>query len=369
MSSIADGEGVVVGTVPAGDSASPVASPVPPVAPVDAVTARLAEMKIPPDLIKKIKDSGVSEVEDFAFLTDAGLKEIGVPPVTRKKLLTTFVVSAVVAPGTAVDPNAELPEDTAPSEAQVQSFAGQLGMDSTTLLLYMSGNAGADMDFSGMIPIANMVNGYNPKLRNMYLMIMGQVERRLGVPVIVIDSDGSVNRPLTTEYIEGLEEGREAAENNIYFDSNGTPHEVIRVGVDAQSIYDADPLDPSKALQKNGMGIGRINWKPVSLEVRQVAYYAVVQTKEIEPGNDGHLAWMRDHMKAGANRLVFHGQAPRAIAAFNEAARTGSLPTLRVMLSRSPRKQQIFPSRRRTSPRDLTGIGGTLRDGSRSDDL
>jgi len=152
---------------------------------------------------------------------------------------------------------------------------------------------------------------------------------------------------LTVEYIEGLEEGREAAENNIYFDETGQPYEVIKVGVDAQSVYDADPLKPTKALQKNGMGTGRINWKGVPLEVRQVAFYAANQTGEIDPANDAHLTWLRDHVKKDARRLVFHGQAPRAISEYNEAYRTGSLPMLRVMLSRGPRRKETMPRRRK----------------------
>ena len=260
-----------------------------------------------------------------------------------------------------IDPTAELAEGEEPSKAQVAGFASVLGADPMSLMLLMSGQ-GNDMDLSGMIPIVNMVNGYNPKRRDLYLMVMGQVERRLGVPIVVIDGNGSVNRPLTIEYIEGLEEGREAAENNIYFDGKGEPHEVIRVGVDAQSVYDADPLMPTKALQKSGMGTGRVNWSGVSLEVRQVAYYAATKTKEIDPSNDAHQAWLRDHMKSGTNRLVFHGQAPRAIGEFNEAARTGSLPTLRVMLARNARRPEFMPRRRRTSPGDLTGIGGNRDD-------
>jgi hypothetical protein len=193
----------------------------------------------------------------------------------------------------------------------------------------------------------------------MFLMVLGQVEGQLGVPIIVIDDNGAVNKALTIEYIEGLQEGRDPAQDNIYFDADSEPHEVIRVGVDAQSIYDADPVDPTRALQKNGMGTGRVNWNGVPLDVRQVAYYAATQTNEIDIKNDGHLSWLRDHIKGAATkRLVFHGLASRAIGVYNEAVRTGATPTLKVMLSRGPRRVEIMPRRRRSAPRDLTGIGG-----------
>lgn len=319
---------------------------------VDLVTAKLKELSVNDEMIGKIKEMGANVVEDLAGLREADLTVAGMPILQARKLIAALVP----AKSASVDPNEELGDDEEPSKAQVTGFAGALGADPATLLLLMSGQGG-DMDLSGMIPIVNLVNGYNPKRRDMYLMIMGQVERRLGVPIVVIDGDGAINRPLTVEYIEGLEEGRDPADNNIYFDVSSVPHEVIRVGVDAQSIYDADPLMPTKALQKSGMGIGRVNWKDIPLEVRQVAYFAVTKTKEIDPTNDAHLAWIRDHIKHGSNRLVFHGQAPRAIGEFNEAARTGSLPTLRVMLSRSPRRPEMFPRRRKGNPLDLSGIG------------
>ncbi len=321
--------------------------------PVDVVANRLYQvgMTDPSMVTRLIENLGVTSVADLSEVTVADLESLGMKPVPARQLHKALQPAAAQ-----VDATRELADDEEPSKEQVAGFAGQLGMDPTMLLMFMSGQAG-DMDISGMMPITTVVNGYNPRRRDMFLMIMGQMERRLGVPIVVIDANGAIDRPLTIEYIEGLEEGYDPAENNIYFGSDGVPHEVIRVGVDAQSVHDADPLDSTRALQKNGMGIGRVNWTNVPLEVRQVAYYAAHTTREIDPGNDAHLTWLRDHMKSGVNRLAFHGQAPRAIAEFNEAARTGSLPTLRVMLSRSPRRPEIMPRRRRGGPSDLTGIG------------
>lgn len=324
----------------------------------DPVNVKLTELGVSEEMIGKIKEMGAVIVEDLAGLKEKDLIDAGMPMLQARRLIAALTP----VKGTSVDPNRELAEGEEPTRAQVTGFAGALGLDPTALLLFMSGQGG-DMDLSGMIPIKTLVDGYNPKLRNMYLMIMGQVESRLGVPIVVIDGDGAINRPLTVEYIEGLQEGRDPVDNNIYFDERSTPHEVIRVGVDAQSIYDADPLMPTKALQKSGIGTGRVNWKEVPLEVRQVAYFAATKTKEIDPNNDAHQAWLRDHMKPDANRLVFHGQAPRAIGEYNEAARTGSLPTLRVMLSRNPRRLEIMPRRYRRNAADLTGIGTGIERG------
>lgn len=326
-----------------------------------------SEFALTDEQIGKLEAEGVVNETDMKSLTADDFKgTIGLGLVTARKIAAAFGGTPTVVPTAAhastADPAAEIPEGTKPSPSQVSSFATSLGMDPGTLTMFMLAGATGEsgmgaLDISSMIPISQIVQGYNPKLRNMFLMVMGQIEKRLGVPIVVINGDGSTNRELTVEYIEGLEEGRDPAENNVYFDSAGVPYEVIRVGVDAQSIYDADPLDSTKALQKNGMGVGRVNWSGVPLEVKQVAFYAVTRTSEIDPANDTHLSWLRDHVAAGANRLIFQGQAPRAISEYNEALRTGSLPTLRVMLSRNPRRQEIMPRRRHGTTHNLAGIG------------
>jgi hypothetical protein len=326
--------------------------------PEPTLLEQITALGVAEDIATKIVDDlGVTSVTDLTMLTEKDLTSIGMKAVPARKLLTA-VKPSEPAPALAptLDPSAELAEGEAPSKEHVSGFAGMLGADPMTMMMFLNG-MGGDSDLSGMIPIGSMVAGYNPKRRDMFLMVMGQVESRLGVPIVVIDGDGSINRDLTVQYIDELEEGHPATENNIYFDSDGAPHEVIRVGVDAQSIYDADPLVPTKALRKNGMGTGRVNWTGVSLAVRQVAFFAATRTHEVDPTNDAHLAWLRDHIDKDSNRLVFTGQAPRAIGEFNEAARTGSLPTLRVMLSRSPRRQEIMPRRRRTVAQDLSHVG------------
>lgn len=329
----------------------------------ETLKTQLTELGLNDEQIEKLKGEGVNEEADMQTLNGDDIKSVtSCGLVTARKVAAAFAPVAVPALGAAAaDIAAEIPDDKGPSAAQVNNFATSMGMDpnmlSMMLMTGMASNAGmGEMDISGMIPVPQIVAGYNPKIRNMFLMIMGTLESRLGVPIIVINDDGSVNKDLTVEYINGLEEGRDPAENNVYFDGSGVPFEVIRVGVDAQSIYDADPCDPTRALQKNGMGIGRVNWNGVPLEVRQVAFYAV-KSGEVNPANDADMTWLRDKITAASKRLVFQGKAPKAIASFNEAMRTGSLPTLRVMLTRSPRRREVMPRRRPGSPRDGMGIG------------
>lgn len=331
----------------------------------DDLKAKLMSLGLTEEQVGKLTSEGVTNESDMQLLSGDDVKAItGCGLVTSKKVQTAFASASTpstsVASAPAADPAAEIPEGANPSAGMVTSFATQLGIDPSMLMMMFSGAMGGGgmgtMDISGMMPIETIVAGYNPKVRNMFLMVMGTLEERLGTPIVIIDEDGGVNKVLTIEYINGLEEGRDSATDGVYFDASGVPHEVIRVGVDAQSIYDADPCDSTKPLQKNGMGVGRVNWHDVTLEVKQAVFYAV-RSGEISPSDDNHMTWLRDNIKPTSRRLVLQGRAPKALAAWNEAMRTGTLPTLRVMMTRAARRQEFMPRRRSGSPRDLAGIG------------
>lgn len=336
----------------------------------EALKQRLLVLGLTGDHVAKLAEAGVANESHMAMLSAAEIREVtGCQLIPAKMVQAAFAPAVaettptVLSPEVSVAPDAVIPEGTNPSPAQVNAFAASLGMSDPSMLMMlmmggMAGGAGVDMDLSGMIPIPQIVAGYNPKLRNMNLMIMGQVERRLNTPIVVINADGSVNPDLTVKHVMSLEEGFDAPSDNVYYDDAGVPYEIIRVGVDAQSIYDADPLDSSKAIPKSGIGVGRVNWNHVSLEVRQVVYLAV-KNGEVSAANESNVSWLRDHISPTATRLSLRGQCPKALSDYNEAARTGSLPTLRVMLGRGPRRPEVMPRRRRTNPSDLTGLGRT----------
>ena len=341
----------------------------------ETLKTRLAELGLATEQVAKLEAEGVTSEADIRLLSGADIKNIiGGGLVSAIKIRNAFEPVLVVplpappAPATSpVDGNGHddlaEPTPTKVTPDEVKTFASNIGMDANMLNMVLMGNmvasTGTEMDMSSMMPIPAIVGGYSPKRRDISFMVMSQIERRLGTAIVVINNDGSVNTDLTTKYVMSLEEGFPAPDDGVYTDDSGSPYQIVRVGVDAQSVYDSDPIVPGKALPKNNIGTGRVNWNSVSLEVRQVAYLAVTQTGEINPTNDSHLAWLRDHIKSGSNRLVFHGQAPRAITAYNEALRTGSLPTLRVMLTRTARRSEVMPRRRYTQPRDLAGIGRT----------
>lgn len=344
----------------------------------ETLKQKLLTLGLNEEQITKLAAEGVQTDADLALLNVGEIREVtGCVLVVAKKIHMAFapvgIAPTVLLTETSTPADTVIPEGTNPSPAQVTNFATSVGIDPNMLSMFMfagmAGGTGMDMDLSGMLPIPQIVVGYNPKLRNMPYMIMGQLEKRLGSPIVVINADGSVNPELTVQYVMDLEEGREPADNNIYYDSTGAPYEIIRVGVDAQSINDSDPLVPSRPLAKNGMGVGRVNWSGVNPDVRQVVFFAATRTHELDPNNDAHMSWLRDHIKPMANRLVLQGQCPKAIGEYNEAARTGSLPNLRVMLTRGPRKSEVMPRRRAGSPRDLTGLGKSREEsGPDSDD-
>jgi hypothetical protein len=333
---------------------------------------KLLELGLTDEQVTKLDAEGVKTADDMTLLSGDDIRTLtGCGLVTARRVAQAFAplpvpmaTLASAAPAGSTSGGDEIPEGGAPTTAQVNSYAGQLGIDAGTLNMLMFANMGAgaglDMDLSGLLPIPQIVGGYNPKLRNMPYMIMGQIERRLGSPIVVINTDGSVNPEHTVRHIMNLEEGFDAPEDNIYYDADGTPFEIIAVGVDAQGIYDADPIQPTRALQVNGMGFGRINWHATPLDVRQVVYFAANTTGELNQSDEAMLGRLRDKIGPTTNRLTLRTDFPKAIAAYNEALRTGSLPTLRVQLSRQPRRREVMPRRRTMSTndrRDLSELG------------
>lgn len=327
----------------------------------DELKTRLTELGLTDEQIARLADEGVQTEGHMALLTADQIKATtGVSLVHAIQIAQVFAPAPPSAPAGSTSGGDEIPEGSSPTPTQVNEYASQLGMDPSLLMMLVLGGGamggGVEMDLSGIVPIPQIVGGYNPKIRNLPYMVMGQVERRLNTPIVVINADGSVNPDLTVKYIMSLEEGFEPAPDNVYYDDGGQPFEVIRVGVDAQGIYDADPVSPTRALQKNGMGVGRVNWHNVPLEVRQVVFYAATQTGELDPRDETVLARLRDKIGPTSTRLDLRGDFPKAMAAYNEALRTGSLPTLRVQLARSARRPELMPRRRTTSgPRDLSG--------------
>lgn len=328
----------------------------------DNVKTMLAGLSFTDEQIAKLETEGVTTDEQMAGLSPEQIKAVTDCGIVQANAAHAAFNPPPAAPAGSTSGGEEIPEGAAPTAGQLNDAATQLGMDPSMLSMFLfanMGGGGPDMDMSGLIPIPSVVGGYNPKIRNIPYMVMGQIERRLGTPIVVISDDGSVNAEQTVAYIMSLEEGFDPALDGVHYDEGGTPFEIIKVGVDAQGIYDADPVNPTRALRKNGMGMGRIIWTNVPLEVRQVVFYAATQTSELDPRNDSDLARLRDKIGPETTRLDLRGDYPEAMNAFNQARRSGALPTLRVQLSRGARRPEQMPRRRvRPDRAYVTGDGG-----------
>lgn len=333
---------------------------------LEELKKQLRDLGLNDEQVGKLETEGAKTAEDLALLSATDIKDLtGCGVIIAKKVAAAFAAKPTIVAAETVSP-----AGAEPSKAEVNDFAKGMGIDPSMLSLFLFGgigaNAGIDIDLSTMMPIPQIVAGYNPKIKNVPYMIMGQVQRRLTnneYGIVVINDDGGVNTDLTTKHVMNLEEGFRPPEDNIFYDEAGKPFEIIKVGVDAQSIYDADPLDPTQALQKNGMGIGRINWHNVPLDVRQVVFFATTQTGELDPTSDAKLQWLRSNIGPDTRRLNLRGEFPKALNAWNEASRTGALPTLRVQLSRSARKPEVMPRRRaRTLNEGGNAPSGSFRD-------
>jgi hypothetical protein len=330
---------------------------------MEELISKLKEHGLNDEQIKKLTDQGFNSLDDLDGMKPEQLNEMAGCGFFTAKRVIKALAPAPAAPAASAAPAAEsgapasevVPEGKAPTSAQLNGFAAQFGMDPSMVSMFMmSGmfaNNGMDFDFGSMIPISQIVGSYSPKIRNMVYVFMGQIQKSVGdVPIVVINADGSVNAELTAKYVLTLQEGFPPAENDIFYE-DGKAYQVLKVGVDAQSVYDADPLDSSRAVPNNNMGIGRINWKDVSLDVKQMVYLAVHETHELSSDNESQVARLRDHIKKETTRMDLQGDFPQAYTMYNEKARTGALPTLRIQLSRSARRPEFAPRRQRLGDR------------------
>lgn len=317
---------------------------------------KLLELGLTDDQVKKLSEEGVKETADMASLSSGEVKAItGCGLVVAKKVAVAFAPAPTTP--TPADLEAEIPEGKEPNETMVRAYAKQIGLDPMTLMMFMSMGSlmgsgveeARGFDISQMLPsIDPIVRGYRPKVRNIAAMIMGQIEDRLGYPIVVINDDGSVNADHTITRIMELEEGRELTKEELstFYDKDAVAFDVIKVGVDAQSIYDCDPINPGHALSTNNIGLGRVKWNNIPMPLRQVLYYAATATNEIGSDNETKLSWLRTNLKPEMKVGQLQGEFPEAVKLFREHNRLGDLPTLKVQLTRSPRRPEMFPRRR-----------------------
>jgi hypothetical protein len=328
----------------------------------DLLKSRLTELGVTDEQVTAIEALGAVEVGDMNFVLDTDLVGVGIKPIVARKVVAAFkpvIATPTHAPG--LNPlEQEIPEGVHPSTSQVNAFAGQFGMDPSfvnTILVgnMMSGSTGMPLDFTSLIPIAQILPGYSPKKRDMAYIFMGQVEKQLvdrekGEGIIVINPDGSVNHTYTAKHVENLDVlNFNYPDDGFFYDDAGNPYEIVQVGVDAQNYYDADPLDIDRPMAANMRGIGGVRYKGTSLDVRQVIRLAVVVGEINHDNRENKLSWLRNNVTAATTRTDLTLEFPRAVAKWNELSRANDLPTLRVMNNRKPRREEIAP-RRRTRP-------------------
>lgn len=329
----------------------------------DLLKQSLTDAKLTPEQIEVLDKEGVSSVDEIASLSASDLKGVLGCGLFEAQRIITALKPTVPPPSPAlvIDPNAPIPEGQNPGTAQVNEFAKNVGMDPNLLSAMIMGQLvngmGGEMDMSSLMPTANIVPGYSPKIRNINYLVMGQLEKQFsGYPIVVINDDGSINVPFTIERITDLQEGRvlnKEEENTFY--AGDSAFDVIRVGVDAQSIYDSDPIVSSSALPKSQVGTGRIKWLNISLPVRQVIYYASTHTHEISENDETKISWLRTNLRQETKVGQLQGEFPEAVKMYREHQRMGDLPTLKVQLTNSrARRPETMPRRStRPSPEEL----------------
>ncbi len=207
-----------------------------------------------------------------------------------------------------------------------------ISSDMITMLLLGKIGDGGTVDFSSVLPIAQIVAGYRPnKPRSIYAQMLRSISQQLGAPnLIAVDAEGRVHRGATVANLEDLEQGYPGQDTYNY---KGTLYQLVAVGIDPTAFTDADPIDPTKPLRR-GVGIGNIDYTNASDAVRAVIYYAAKVTAELD---DTDYRWLRKMLREGDTQVADLAEDfPQAIVRYNENRRAGTLPPLRTTLGNKP---------------------------------
>jgi len=302
------------------------------------MTARKTTTKVP-QWKQDLKAKGLNDVQigDLVVQGAEGADDIALLSADQIVEITGCgkIVAARIEKAFAAKSEEDAGQDTKKGDDQDEDpgkVAKTLGVAPDMLNMLLVGQlAGNDMDLSDVFPIAQIVAGYDPKRRGIWTNMMNRIaERHHGVPIVVINHDGTVNAEATSEYIEELETGFPPTGNT--YENNQTVYEVIAVGMDSTAVFDEDPLVPGAPLRKN-KGIGRINWTSVPLNVRQVVRIAVESTHEIDAEDAATQRMLRNLIGDDTALTDLDDEMPKAIAEFHRRSRTGNLPQLKTTIN------------------------------------
>jgi hypothetical protein len=156
-----------------------------------------------------------------------------------------------------------------------------------------------------------------------------------GQRFIVFKNDGTVNVPVSQNLLQELRDNYPERQNVVVGDE---VHFTYAVGVRPSRYADEHPMYPGTMLRPDGTSDADIDWKPVTLQIRQLVYLAV-KTGDIKGKDEQDV---RDLVEG----KTFNDLGKRwknAALKFKELSETNQLPQLKIKLGVAGNGKQQNP--------------------------
>lgn len=183
---------------------------------------------------------------------------------------------------------------------------------------------------ASMLTPQELIERYNPKDAN------NSVGKRLnelsnGKAFIVFNDNGKVIVDSSTKLLEDIMNGLPEVDTAFV---SGRPYPVFRVGDRFEVYADENPLYPGRPLRSGETcdQTGR-SWSGVSMDIRQLLYIAVMQTKELEIDKVANASDIMDKvMSQGCTLDSLRSRYPKASKLYDALSKVGKLPILKIKI-------------------------------------
>jgi len=187
-----------------------------------------------------------------------------------------------------------------------------------------------------MLTSKELLERYNPK------DVKNAVGKRLkevsdGKSFVVFDNNGKIIVESSVKLLEDIMNGLPSVETAFV---DGRPFQVYKVGDRPDFYADENPLYPGRVLRAEEVcdQTGR-SWKGISIDMRQLLYAAVKETKELEIKSAANAGDVLDRvMSQNCNIDSLRSRYPQASKIYDEFSKIGKLPLLKIKLGGSSGK-------------------------------
>jgi hypothetical protein len=260
------------------------------------------------EIYQKIIEAGGTSEENLNSLTWEDLQECGLP-----KLLARRIAKEVFRERSHPTPVSYLPKMVTQMQAASMS-------------------------------IEDLLKNFDPEGIKNSAVTNRLMELSKGLPFIVYDTLGRV---VPTISIRLLKEIRGGTPPREYFTYEGKPVKVWEANKKPQGFFDENPLYPKHALREDQTcTLTERSWEKVPLQVRQILYLALTQTKELRINDKTDIHDTLDRIEGKTLEEVI-SRYPKASMVLEEMSRLGQTLPLKVL---KPSGIIVDPSQLKNNP-------------------